>query len=483
MSTSFRLMVARDVLPLAVALYAAAASAQPTVIVSGRVVKPPPGAGEAACKRNEEAIEKYEPQENTTVGLYAAPNRHPKQPTRGQMDKYTTKKDGMFQLHASEVGIDDSLLFVLYEEPSDWTAHARPVRIDKPDSRNFANATIQAPICLEASSPSRGVRPADAGSAAAAIVGTHQVKAWAGVEQPERADAAAMDAVAKIEEKVQPEDRARFTKALAEATEELRAHRPEGLPLLASLVPVDFAERLVAAAPAHRWMADPKPRSADVTGESDGRGYSDRDGRFEGAPRTLVATSVKLLSFTEGALPIDPKNQNVELTWPKAPARYACVEASPTKPNVSWSMRKVVGPDKSSFTWDLSVAHAAGVPADSLGIVVRDCGAGPPEHGVVLPARFARARGVAPAYELAFQSPAELWSIDVKVSQQSLQDSATALPAPSVAFDRKAARPVVKVTIPREGLQPGLVVVDVSGRGGDGPLQPDPISFLHRAAR
>jgi hypothetical protein len=318
--------------------------------------------------------------------------------------------------------------------------------------------------------------------AVAALAETHEVLAWAGVEDLGAADVALKGAVARADAALTPEEREQFKAAFAAAAVPVRAGSHPGLPLIPSLQREDFAEELITAAPGWRWLTRPE-RNDQIP-----MPYGQRDGRFEGNTIHRVGStfSNSLASLSEGPLSVDPQTQtSLALTWPASAGPRVCLEATPIVPKIGWRMREDAGKGSASFTWHLSEARNAGLTKNTMGIVARSCTDADRERGPYIPVRGEAAGPTGAPYRLVFLFPRQLTMIYLTVFQgDAASRRIITLPPGTIKFDPNAHAPTVTIDVPTLNLVPGLVHLEMSARG-PGHFGPERLSFLHsqRAGR
>jgi hypothetical protein len=246
--------------------------------------------------------------------------------------------------------------------------------------------------------------------------------------------------------------------------------------LLPSLKRDDFAGELIAAAPGWRWLTRPE-RNDQLPIP-----YGQRDSRFEGNIVHRVGSTFadSLVSLSEGPLSVDPQTQaSLELTWPASAEPRMCIEASPIVPKNAWKMRKAAAAGSVSFTWDLSAARSTGMQKDTLGIVARSCTDADREQGTYIPIRAGTAAPKETPYRLVFLFPRQLTTIYLTVFQgEGTSRRTIALPRGAIKFDPDAQAPTVRIDVPTSNLDPGLVHLEMSGRGA-GRFGPERLSFFH----
>jgi len=447
-----------------------AAPDQFTLAVEGKLLAPAGGPPEL----------RYEPKPGEKLGLYT--QRTPS--AVGNLATCTTDTSGRCRLvkMAPRFSLEGTRLYVVREETGrdGWSADPELVSPATAGTVNETERYIERRV--------EGLRlkrldavaagPRGAAEAVAALARTSQVKAWAGAESIQSADDAVLDAVARVEEGLKPEERGQFTKAFYAAAAPVRAPSKDGLPALPALAPDRFADELVAAAPGWRFERDPEPRPG-----SD-HGYAQVGGRHEGSVVAHVGAAFKVVSVTTGDFSVNPTTQrSIALTWP-TPQEHVCLEANPLDPDVRWRMRKALKPGVRSFEWDLSLARDAGLADGGIGVLARPCRTDGPSAAVFLPVRWAGQTTTAAAYRVAFTSPAPLWTVEAKLFHvASGKAREVPLPAGSVAFDDQASSPLVTVAVPAGGLEPGVLRLELRGRGPSGAFGPESASFLHEKAR
>jgi hypothetical protein len=177
---------------------------------------------------------------------------------------------------------------------------------------------------------------------------------------------------------------------------------------------------------------------------------------------------------------VDPQTQeSLDLTWPVSAGSRVCLEASPIVPRIGWKMRAAPATGSASFTWDLSAARAAGVKRDTFGIIARSCTDADREQGPYTPVRVSTAAPTETAYRLVFLFPRQLTNISVTVSQgEDASRHIIALPRGAIKFDPSAREPTVTIDVPTSNLDPGLVRLEMRGRGPGG-FGPERLSFIH----
>ena len=404
---------------------------------------------------------------NRTCVLYAA-----KSPNHGsRMAEAKTSRDGTFTLTTDRASQGTGDLWVVCPSPPpvdiDIVCTPRPVAASSPAQGPF---TVEVRLACH---PRKGASPKRTAEALAALAETHEVLAWAGVEALGTADAVLEDAVAKADTTLTPADRAQLKTALAAAGAPLRSAGHRGLPLLPSLARDDFADEMIAAAPGWRWLTDVERDDHAVAP------YGERDDRFEGEVIHRVGSTPgdALVSLSEGPLALDPETQaTATLTWTAAIGARTCLEAVPTIPELGWKMRKAMAPGGSSFTWDLAIARRAGVKKGTIGVVARSCTDADRDEGPYLPIRTGTA---ASAYRLVFLFPRQLESFSLAVYQgDGASHRPIALPDGAIQFDPHAVPAKVIVDVPMAKLVPGLVHLEMSGRGA-GKFGPAQLSFVH----
>ncbi len=408
-----------------------------------------------------------------TIGLYAE-----KSPDRdSEMASYTTKPDGKFRL--SPTGTTQRLrmrnLWVVCRPQGDaaCTPHQLAATGDGPQQNNLTFADVELTCTPD------GTSPAKTAEGVAALAETHEVLTWAGVEDVAAADAALKGAVARADGRLNPDERERFKTALAAAAAPLRDGSHRGLQLLPSLQHDDFAEELIAAAPGWRWLRRPERNDRLPTP------YRERDDRFEGSIVHRVGSTFSdaLVSLSEGPISVDPETQaSLELTWPRSAGPRECLEASPIVPGVGWKMREAAAVGSASFTWDLSTARSEGVKKGTLGVVARRCSDAEREQGPYIPVRAGATAANGAVYRLVFLFPRQLTSISLTVFQgEAAARHTIKLPRGTIKFDPHAQTPTVVIDVPTSNLEPGLVDLEMSGRGPGG-FGPEQLSFVHPAS-
>jgi hypothetical protein len=430
------------------------------------------------CQARVEDTKETSSKGNRTCGLYWGKSQH--SGSRIAFDK--SRPDGKFKLipNGASRTLRDMDLRVVCEVQDDVPCWSHPLgAADYSLPRN--NVTI-ADVELTCTSPVVGASPAKMAEALAAFAETHELLVWAGEEKLEAADAALRDVVARADKALTPDERARYKAGLAAAMAPLRVGSSRGWPLLPSLRRDEFADELIAAAPGWRWLT--KPERNDQLPAA----YGNRDDRFEGhvVHRVGSTFSDSLVSFSAGPLSVDPETQSsLELTWPASAGARVCLEASPIVPRIGWKMRTAAAASSVSFIWDLSAARSAGVKNNTMGVVARSCIDADRTEATYIPVRATSTQDQETAYRLVFLFPRQLTAISLTVFQgEGASQHTIALPDGAIKFDPNAQAPTVTIDLPAGNLSPGLVHLEMSGRG-PGRFGPERLSFVHsqRAGR
>lgn len=452
---------------LACAIASSTARAQGVNFIVNGTLKP-----KFDCQTPAEDAKAAASKENHTCGLYWGKSQH--SGSRLAFDK--TKPDGKFKLipaGASKTLREEDLWVVCMPQDD---IPCNPHHLAAADYSLQQNNLTIADVELTCNSPMAGASPEKMAKALVALAETHEVLAWAGVEELEAADAALKNAVARADKPLSPDERERFKAELATAAAPLRVSSHQGLPLLPILKRGDFAGEFIAAAPGWRWLTRPEKNDRLPAP------YGERDGRFEGNVVHRVGSTFgdSLVSLSEGSLSVDPETQaSLELAWPASTGPRVCLEASPIVPRIGWKMREAATAGSVSFTWDLSVARTAGVKKDTIGIVARSCTDADREQGPYIPVRAGTAAAKGTAYRLVFLFPRPLTTITLTVSQgEGTSRRTIELPQGAINFDPHAQAPTVTIDVPTLNLDPGLVHLEMSGRG-PGHFGPERLSFFH----
>jgi hypothetical protein len=406
-----------------------------------------------------------------TVVLYAEKSSQP----GGSVAVDTTRPDGTFKLAPKGAGqvLRDRDLWVVCFPQGDVVC--KPHQVTAASHRAPQSSLAVTDVELMSSSLA-GSPPPERADALAALAETHEVLAWAGVEDLDAADGAVKTAVARADTALARDQRERFKAALATALAPLRLGSHKGLPLLPSLQRDDFAEELIAAAPGWRWLTRPE-RNDQLPAH-----YGQHDGRFEGYVIRRVGSTFAdaLVSLSEGPLSVDPETRSsLDLTWPASAGPRVCLDASPMVPGIGWKMRRAANTDSVSYTWDLSAARDNKMKKDTLGITARSCSDADRERGPYIPVRAATSAPTASKYRLVFLFTRPLTNIYLTVLQgEGDSQRMVALPPGTIKFDPSAREPTVTVDVPTANLDPGPVYLEMSGRG-PGRFGPERLAFLH----
>lgn len=397
--------------------------------------------------------------ENRTVGMYMEKSAH----DESEMAVDTTKPDGKFRLvpRVTPKRLDTLNLWVICKPRPREDAGCEPYEMDpakySPPQNNIISTDL-ALTCIPVGGP-----PAKRAEGVAALAKTHEVLVWAGVEELGAADAALKDAVARADERLAPEERKQLEVALTSTVAPLRDGSHLGLPLLPSLQRDDFAGELIAAAPGRRWLTQPDRNNQRPIP------YAERNDRFEGSVKQPVGalSSDFLVSLSEGPLSVDPETQvSLKLRWHASPGPRMCLEAKPTALGIGWEMRAATAEGSASYTWDLTTARSGGMKKDALGIVARSCADADRNQGPYIPILAGSETLRAVAYRLVLLSPRSVSAVTAIVHQgDGPSRRTTTLPQGTIKFDRGASAPLVTIDVPISSLQPGVVDLEVRGRG------------------